>query len=31
MIQLLFWSVIIYIAGALTGAYVWGKIKKNLK
>jgi hypothetical protein len=25
------WLVVSYIAGALTGAYVWGKIAKNLK
>ena len=25
------WIVIAYIAGAVTGTYVWGKISKNLK
>jgi len=23
--------IIVYIAGALTGGYVWGKVSKNLK
>lgn len=25
------WYIVIYIAGALTGGYVWSKISKNLK
>lgn len=25
------WLVIVYIAGALTGGYVWSQISKNLK
>lgn len=25
------WTVVAYIAGCLTGSYVWGKISKNLK
>lgn len=25
------WYIVIYVAGALTGGYVWSKIAKNLK
>jgi len=31
MLALLLGSVIVYVAGALTGAYVWRKITKNLR
>jgi hypothetical protein len=25
------WSIVVFVAGSLFGAYVWSKIKKNLK
>lgn len=25
------WYIVVYIAGALTGGFVWSKINKNLK